>query len=153
MKKQRSMLFGLALGLLTACGPMNKAPENSSNGSSGPVNPGEMTELTQQSLFLFHAVSASTTKSVKTPGLGENIYTVEVFCRNPMRLLSAAAKVTFIYWMPEMPDMGKIEEPGKRQTDGSFQAAIVYSMRGHWEMTIKIEDDAKQDRYVFNLDI
>lgn len=149
MKVRQAIWCGLLVCFLAACGPMNKAPEGLSNPSSGPLNPSGATQITQKSLFVVHVVN-ETAKSSKSIPPGENIYSVRGAKADLSALLSAA-KVSFVYWMPEMPDMGKFDEVGQKQADGSYKGSLIFSMRGHWEVNVKIEDGANQDLYVFNV--
>lgn len=130
---------------------MNKAPEpnlglnNLSPGAAGNVN------LSKNNLFYAFVAPASSSNS-STPalaGLGENIYLFRFVSTQDLQLPSPQAKVSIVYRMPDMPQMGEERADAARQADGSFSATLFFSMLGKWQIQIKIQDGMKQDEYNF----
>ncbi len=128
----------------TGCGPMNTQPKSIGAQSNQTA---EASKLSKNSLF--YAYLSQTNGN--SAALGDNEYSTRLVYSKNLSNLSQNAKVTFSYSMPAMPDMGKSEAQGIRQSDGSYIATLFYSMSGRWEVILKIEDNEIQDEYQFDV--
>ena len=137
-----SILFAV-LGFFSACGKMNSEPATRPTTDESA----QQAKISKKSEFLISITKADGTSAV----LGDNLYRVRVVRAQSLELLSNAAQVKFVYRMPEMPGMGTDEVAADKNADGSFEASLFYSMVGHWEVMVKIEDNNTQDDYVFSL--
>ena len=130
--------------IFIGCGPMNTQPKNTkiqTNQSS------ESSKLSKNNQFYTYLVKTNGSAAA----LGDNEYSSRLVYSKDLKNLSPNAKVTFSYSMPAMPDMGKFEAPGILQIDGSYKVTLFYSMAGDWEIILKIEDNATQDEYQFDV--
>ncbi|MBI2608768.1 MAG: FixH family protein [Deltaproteobacteria bacterium] len=125
---------------------MNKKLANLDSDTSSFVKPGEGKNLSKNAQFyiynsLFHS----------KPILGDNEITMRFVYANTLVSLSDKAKITVIYSMPEMPQMGEEKENATLQSDGTFLTTLFFSMAGRWHIILKIEDDSVQDEYAFEI--
>ena len=136
---------------LSACGPMNTKKED----TQGQTATLKGVNASKNGSFLVYSGVQPAAGPAKTgsPQVGDNVFVFRSVRASDLTALSDQAKITVTYWMPDMPDMGKEDAAGARQPDGTFQAALFFGMAGRWEMTVKLEDGALRDEYVFEAKI
>ncbi len=127
---------------------MNKTFEALDSNTSPFVKPGESKNLSKNAQFYIY-----TSLSHSQPVLGDNEVTMRFVYANTLLSLSNKAKTTVVYSMPEMPQMGEVEENATLQPDGTFLATLFFSMAGRWHIVLKIEDGSVQDEYAFEIDL
>lgn len=142
--------FGLgliSLILVTACGPMNSEKiSNAELGHTEKISKNVMN--TQNNVFLVY-MSPQGQNPPASLEVGDNTYLIHGVHAADLSNFSDQAKITISYWMPDMPTMGKSDATAIRQNDGSYEVTLFYSMSGRWEITLTIQDENKQDNYVF----
>ncbi len=152
----KTILFGFILisAILTvgSCGPMNKVGESSEKRVVGTV--GSSSSSKNNLFYVFTSPIDPSSLAYTSPKRGDNLYLIRFVHAPDLHTPSSNAQVSHItYWMPAMPEMGKEETQGVRQEDGSFRATLFFSMRGRWEVTLKIKDGEIEDEYVFETEI
>ena len=135
---------------LTSCGPMNNAPKQDV-GNNPPAKLIGNTNISKNSQFYVSAllIGVPGTAAPKVAQLGDNSYRVRFVHSEDLQPPATNAKVTFVYWMPDMPDMGTTTEPGVRGDDGSYTAKLFFGMAGKWQVTVTMEDGSVKDQHVF----
>lgn len=142
--------FVLVLGLLGACGPMNKVKTTAYGSNESPSTLAGMSSV--HNTFYVHTSLQPTEESTSaTPvaQLGDNTYVMRVVRAADLAPLTAAAKVRLSYFMPDMPAMGTSDAIATLQADGSYVFTLFYSMSGLWRSTLTIEDGNLQDDFSF----
>lgn len=158
MQVDRKILFLMSLMFISfifgaGCGSMNPPPKNTS-GQTIQNSPDGATALVTTKNNQFYAYLAPVemqnhTQKLSKLELGENKFALRFVHVKEFCFPSGDAKVQFVYWMPDMPEMGKFEETGSKQADGSYTAVLFFSMAGRWEVIAKIQDQQVQDESVF----
>lgn len=144
MFKQIQYLIISVTVWVMACGPMNRPPNTGSMGPS--LNSSQGVQLSKNQTFYVFV------SSVGSLAIGENQYLIR-FVYSDLRPPSSLAKIKIAYWMPDMPEMGRVEEMALVQPDGSYRAVVSYAMPGRWEIELKLEDGTFQDELVFNVQV
>ena len=144
------LILILLLGAVVSCGPMNTPPKDGSNpGVNNITADGNLKSTKAGGFYPLIGLAGGTQR----PILGENKYSLRFVCAQDLHQPSTDTKVTFSYWMPEMPSMGKFTETATLQPDGSYLTTLFFSMAGKWEITVRIEEKSGTDEYVFNASI
>lgn len=145
----KCFICGVIMGFfMTSCGPMNKNPQNFVSNSSPSLGAGDNTNLSKDTKFYIH-----TSLSTSTPVLGDNHVQIRSVYANTLEPLSDKAKMSVVYRMPEMPQMGDSQDKAMLQSDGSFLITLFLSMAGRWQIIFKVEDGPIQDEYIYEVNL
>lgn len=86
------------------------------------------------------------------PALGDN--NMEIRLKDNAGKSVTDAKVKVEYSMPAMPGMPAMNyKADSVLKDNSYNATIDFSMKGPWDVTVKITRDGKTSKVKFNIDV
>ncbi len=139
------IILGIVLiSTLLSCGPMNKKADDFSQALASFGNGGN----SKDNKF-YVVTSFSDTK----PVWGDNDIVMRFVYSSTLLPLSNQAKVSIVYHMPKMPGMGTETETADLNPNGTYTATLFFSMRGWWEVTLKIDDGGMHDELVLQINI
>ncbi|MBI4403781.1 MAG: FixH family protein [Deltaproteobacteria bacterium] len=92
--------------------------------------------------------------SVDTLKSGEENKITYTVVGDNLEMPAAGLSVEAIYWMPDMPEMGKFNASGTSSAPGKFALTYEISMPGLWEITLKFYENGSQvDEVVYSYNV